>query len=135
MAKRILIPAVLLALVAACSDQGPVRPPPAQEIIVKPEAAQHPDIAATKFIVTPASIRAGQPATIHIELQNATTQTPVIIGWFGPDHWNVVDQFVAVTGSADMQVPVNRFAGPGTYDAHLRAGNQWLGQTSVTVVR
>ena len=131
--KKALLPALLLLVAAACSKGPPTTAAAVQEVIAQPATAVPAGVSATKFAVTPQSIHAGQPVTVHIELQNVSPQTAVTIGWFGPDHWNIVDQTVPPGPNVNLQAPVKEFTRPGTYEAHLRAGNRALGQTTVTI--
>jgi hypothetical protein len=125
---------VLLLLTVACEKKVEAPATRTTFVISGPEKPDNVPIAVRSFEVVPESIRAGESATVRIELEAARPSQRISVDWYGPDGWLVAYEIRDAT-EARMSVPapVNEFDEAGRYRGVLRSGTTTLAEDSVTV--
>lgn len=125
-----------LLIAAGCNHKSEstasAEPVPAQTRSTS--TASYLDAKLATFTVTPATVAAGQKATLAGKLTDAPDGMPVTASIFGPDGRLVDDFDGEVRGGAfSIAVPDDISKKPGNYLADLRTGLLHLGTANFTV--
>ena len=129
---------ILVGLVAGgCSRSEPAAAPPATESIVIPAKTPESSLSESSvksFAVTPATIGRAQQATVTMQFHRPVSDTELIVSWFRPDGWNVIETVTTVNGTgARVPAPSELLSTPGVYRVELRDGLRHLAEATLTV--
>jgi hypothetical protein len=130
--------AMVATLLAACAKEKPAAPPATQTVAIegfaeepaKPPTPRLP--TATKFEITPQTVRRGQAATVTVAARDLRPGSELTLSWFKPDGWNLTDQMVS-GASGTLEAPVAQMTQAGLYRVELRSGHIHLGEATLTV--
>lgn len=135
--RFILVSALTAFAAAGCSKNDGSAPPPVTESVVIPAKTSPPVLSESSvksFAVTPATIARGQQATVTMQFERRMSDTELIVAWFRPDGWNVIEMVTTVNGTeARTPAPSELFGAPGVYRVELRDGLRHLADATLTV--
>ena len=134
--RRLFIVPLILLLVACGGDSDPAAATQTTIVISGPEEDPREPIVVRAFAIDADSVRRGQAATVHVELEAARPRQQISVDWYGPDGWLVAYEIRdASAARLDFAAPARSFDEPGLYRAVLRAGRRPLAEDSLSVTR